>query len=207
VKLLTLCCALLLAAPAAAAPADAWSAGLPHSMQFLLEVTFMKIDVADVEVRLDDATAAAVAAVKAEGEKTDARRDRVADLLADAPVLAYGWTFQRTASQEKFLKGMLGSLDRAEEAGELTAAEHAQVRDGLLAHLAPYVERGGIEGDRMLYRMDGDHATYTYLGHDGALLAHAEYDEPVWGRAFRAMHTGGKSKLRKKLGELPWRGK
>lgn len=204
-KILTLCCCLLLALPTAAETAADWSAGLPHGMEFLLEVTFMKIDVADVQVRMDDATAAAVAAVKAEGEKTDDRRDRVAAILDAAPTIAYGMTFQRSADQAKFLKGMLSNLEKAEEAGELTAVEHATVRDGLLALLAPHAERGGLEGDRMLFRIDGDAASFTYLGRDGALLAAASWEDPTWAKAFRAMHTGQKSKLRKKLGELPWR--
>lgn len=204
-KTLTFCCLLLLALPAAAETAADWSAGLPHGMEFLLEVTFMKIDVADVQVRLDDAAAAAVAAVKAEGKKTGERRDRVADILHAAPSVAYGMTFQRSAEQAKFLKGMLANLEKAEEAGELTAAEHTAVREGLLALLAPHAARGGIEGDRMLYRIDGDAASFTYLGHDGELLATAAWNDPMWAKAFRAMHTGRKSKLRDKLGELPWR--
>ncbi len=47
-------------------------------MAFLFEVTFMKIDVAIVEVRLGPEDAARVAAVAVEGDREDDRRDRVA---------------------------------------------------------------------------------------------------------------------------------
>lgn len=197
--------ATLLVAPAPASPVDDWAADLPVSFGFLLEVTFMKIDVADLEVRLDGASADAVAAIRAEGKHDDARRDRVVALLHAADPVAYGMTFRRDASQSKFLKGIRKNLENARKAGELTEEERARVETDVLEILAPHAERGGRKGDRLLFRVDGDAARLVYVGVDGDVLADRAYLDGPHAKAFRCIHTGKKSKLRKKFGESPWR--
>lgn len=186
-----------------------WTATLggdgPHAlMSFLFEVTFMKIDVAVVEVRLTDHDAALVAAVVAEGERDDDRRDRVAAILHAADPLAYGMTFKRDSDLGKFFKGMLGNMERAVEAGEITPQEYDRVDREYRALMAPYGERGARKGDRLLYRLDGDRLHLIYVGVDGDVMLDEHLDE-VWARAVRASFTGRESKMREKLGELAWR--
>ncbi len=173
-------------------------------MSFLFEVTFMKIDVAVVEVRLTDHDAAQVAAVVAEGERSDDRRDRVAAILHAADPLAYGMTFKRDSDLGKFFKGMLGNMERAVDAGEITRAEYDRVDREYRALMAPYGERGARKGDRLLYRLEGDHLHLIYVGIDGDVMLDEHLDE-VWARAVRASFTGRESKMREKLGELAWR--
>jgi hypothetical protein len=185
-----------------------WSSGLggtaPHAvMAFLFEVTFMKIDVAIVEVRLGPQDAARVAAVAAEGDRDDDRRDRVAAILDQADPLAYGMTFKRDSDLGKFFKGMLGNMERAVEAGEITQAEYDRVDREYRALMAPYAERGARKGDRLLYRLSGDQLHLIYVGTDGDVMLDEHLGE-VWARAVRASFTGQESEMREKLGELAW---
>jgi hypothetical protein len=174
-------------------------------MGFLFEVTFMKIDVADVEVRLTDADAAALQALVAEGKRTGDRRRRAAAILNAADPIAYGMTFKRDSDQDRFFKGMLGNMARAVEAGELTADEYAGVEAHYRRLMAPHAERGTLKGDRLLYRLEGDTLRLLYLGAGGEVLVDQQLDDGIWQRAVRASYTGEKSKLRDKLAELPWR--
>lgn len=211
---LTLACLICSASVAGAQPAAAdllahWSAGLGQTpaatMGFLFEVTFMKIDVADVEVRLTDPDAAALQALVAEGKRTDDRRRRAAAILHTADPIAYGMTFKRDSDQDRFFKGMLGNMARAVEAGELTADEYAGVEEHYRRLMAPHAERGTLKGDRLLYRLEGDTLRLLYLGVDGEVLVDQQLDDGIWQRAVRASYTGEQSKLRDKLAELPWR--
>lgn len=211
---LSLACLLCSAGLAAAQPAADdviadWSAGLGQTpaatMGFLFEVTFMKIDVADVEVRLTDADATALQALVAEGKRDGDRRNRAAAILHAADPIAYGMTFKRDSDQDRFFKGMLGNMARAVEAGELTADEYAGVEAHYRRLMAPHAERGTLKGDRLLYRLEGDTLRLLYLGADGAVLVDQQLDDGIWQRAVRASYTGEQSKLRDKLAELPWR--
>ena len=186
-----------------------WTATLggggPHAlMSFLFEVTFMKIDVAVVEVRLTDHDAAQVATVVAEGDRDDQRRDRVAAILHAADPIAYGMTFKRDSDLGRFFKGMLGNMERAVEAGEITPQEYDRVDREYRALMAPYGERGARKGDRLMYRLEGDRLHLIYVGVDGEVMLDEQLDE-VWARAVRASFTGRESKMREKLGELAWR--
>jgi len=195
-------------AAAAAALEAAWTTGLGEEpgavLGFLFEVTFMKIDVAEVEVRLADPDAAAIAVIVDEGGRNDRRRDRVADVLHAAAPVAYGMTFKRDSDLGKFFKGMLGNMERAVAAGEITAPEYARVDREYRALMAPYGERGVRKGDRLLYRLDAGTGHLALIGVDGAVLLDQALDE-VWTRAVRASFTGRESKMRDELGELPWR--
>jgi hypothetical protein len=186
----------------------AWTAGVggdaPHAaMAYLFEVTFMKIDVAVVEVRVPAHTAAQLSALAAEGKRTDDRRDRAADLLDQADTIAYRLTFKRDSDLGRFFKGMLGNMERAVEGGEITAAEYARVDREYRALMQPHADRGARKGDRLLYRLDGDGGRLIYVGVEGEVMLDEPLDE-VWSRAVRASFTGRKSKMRDDLGKLAW---
>lgn len=166
------------------------------SMRF--EVTFMKIDVADVEALLTTADAARVEAVAA-GERTGEAEAEVEAILAGADPVVVAMRYVRDASFGRFTKGMASGIDAAHEGDQLSDAERRSVHDQFLVGLTPMEERGVKEGDTLVFRVEGNAVTMRVVDATGQRLAEASYEGDVYPRAVRGMYICCKSDFLEKL--------
>ena len=139
--------ALLLAAPAAGAPALV--------LQTLLEKTIFQVDVATLKVGFGASTARRVAPLLPVDVGT-AAADSVARILADSRDARVVLTFQRDVGLDRFLDGITANLRRAREAGMVDPATEDTVTTNLRQWFAPVAARGLREGDRLRYTISGD---------------------------------------------------
>ncbi len=136
-------------------------------MHFLLEKTFLNIDVLTVEVRFDDDTAEALRAV-AEGRKLD---DALVDGLATRAYRAeeayVEIRFKRDVGLERFVDAVRKNLGRARKAGMIDEENLQNVSRNLPRWFAFLEERGMKEGDRILYRVRRDSMRTIYVERGG----------------------------------------
>lgn len=126
----------------------------PYSrMHMLLEKTILNVDVVTIDVRVN-AKAQSEFSKIASGKKIEGNVEEQlakAALAVDNAVVQM--KFERNVSLSQWLDQVGGSLDKAVEAGYLTAARKAQVLSSLPNWFAPIKERGFKEGDKVLYRV------------------------------------------------------
>ena len=187
---------------------DEWSAGLgqsPNSVfSFLLEVSFMKIDVAVVECQVNEETAAIVASITGEGEMDDARKDLVGDTLLASETIALSMNLQRDTSSGRLLKAMSVNLEKAVKSELISNEEFDLVSKRLEVLLDLDEERGVLEGDRLMYRVEPGVVRILLLGVDGDLLLDSREPGLAWTKGIRGAFLGPESKLREKLVEAAW---
>jgi len=187
---------------------DEWSEGLGQSPNavhsFLFEVTFMKIDVAVIEYQLDEHTAAKVSSITNAGEINESLKNRVAETLLASEAIAISMDVQRDTNSGKIMKGMGKNLTRALESELISQAEHDQVLERLTALLSVDEERGILEGDRLMYRVQPDAVRVFLLGVDGKLLVDSLESGPAWTKGIKGIFLGPDSKLRDKFAEAAW---
>jgi len=167
------------------------------SMRF--EVTFMKIDVADIEALLTSADAARIEAAVGDGERTDEAEAEVEAILAGADPVVVSMRYVRDSSFGRFTKGMASGVDAAYDGEQLTDAERRSVHDQFLIGLTPMEERGVKEGDTLVFRVDGDAVSLRVVDAAGLRLAEASYEGNVYARAVRGMYICCKSNFLEKL--------
>jgi hypothetical protein len=167
------------------------------SMRF--EVTFMKIDVADVEVFVTSADAARIEAAIGDGARTSEREAAVTAIIADADPMAVSMRYLRDAGYDRFTKGIASGVDAAYQGEQLTDDERRSVHDQFLIAVAGLEERGVKEGDVLVYRVDEDQVSLRVVDAAGLHLADATYRGDMYPRAVRGMYVCCKSDFLEKL--------
>jgi hypothetical protein len=187
---------------------DEYSAGLgqwPCSVHsFLYEVTFFKIDVAMIEYQLDQETATRTAAISEKFAFNEFTLEKVGNIFFQAETIAFSMDLQRDASCGRVLKGMLSNLERARESGVISKAEHELVSTGLPGLLAPHEERGVLEGDILMFRVQPDGVRVILLGVDGTVLVDSLESGSAWTQGIKGIFLGRGSKLREHVVEAAW---
>ncbi len=180
---------------------DPWDTGLGRSdnacLGFLFEVTFMKIDVAEMEAWLDDDTAAAVAAARAEGKDLE---DRVAEIMLGADNLVFRMEIARDGDLSKLRRGMGKNLEKAVQQGLIDAEGQQKVLDGLAALMDPLGDRKAMEGDVILYHITPEAVRMAYFDTEGRVLQEQTFTDPAWPAGIKGVFLTQGSKFRKKWG-------
>ncbi len=171
------------------------------TLEFLFEVTFMKIDVADVAAALPPAASAALVDAIAIDDKSD-RRARIREVLTEADPVVCSMTFQRDADWGRLEKSLSRTWKAAEACGAVDATRRGEIELDMAAVMAPLVERGALEGDELLYRVDGDEVTIAYVTVDGELLAETTRTGADWADGVRAAFFCAESRYGKKFIEV-----
>jgi len=154
------------ASPAAPQPAAELGKGRYSRMKMRLEKTVLKIDVLDLEIRVDQDTADALESiVKGKTYSKKLEKEIVDTVLRATDVLA-GIRFLRDVTFSQYVEGGQDSARRAYDEKLISQAEYVRVRDGLARWFAPLKKRGIVKGDRFGYR--GRPLGLQTLVHDAA---------------------------------------
>jgi len=192
---------LLLVLAFVTASPDPWDTGLGRSenacLGFLFEVTFMKIDVAEMEAWLDDDTAVAVAAARASGDDLE---DRVAEILLAADEMVIRMEFARDGGFGRMREGMSNNLESGQKQGLVSAAGVQSVLAGLDSMLTPLEEREAQEGDAVLYHLTPGAVRMAYFDPAGKVLFDRTFTDPDWPAGIKSIFLARDSKFREKWG-------
>jgi hypothetical protein len=164
------------------------------------EVTFMKIDVADLEARLSPRISSLIEPIVREGKRNDAVEDAIVTLLMDpeGPTLLT-MTYCRDADYDRFGKGLRTSMRQAAESGAISEAEQGELTTVLLEDSAPLEATGVSQGGLLAHYIDGDIVRTVYMEPDGTMPVDTSRTNATLGRALRASWFGAKSRFREKL--------
>jgi hypothetical protein len=193
----------LLASPALAGPeaelAQGLGTGAFAALQMRFEVTFMKIDVADVDVRLSSAAAREIERIAPVRDFSDDVADAIAAVLLETDTLLVRMKFRRDADFEKFLNGARNNLDAARRGGVISEEEFGEVYSGLASTMSSLDERGVKKGDTVCYRLDGSTLRIVYLDAGGAALVDESHGGSQWARGIKGSYFSKESRFRDKL--------
>ncbi|MBD3160691.1 MAG: hypothetical protein GF346_00985, partial [Candidatus Eisenbacteria bacterium] len=161
-------CGALLIVSAAASTAlagldDGVGLGPRSILRMRFEVTFFKIDVADIEARIPPALAARIAPRVEAGESKETVR-AISRELADADTLLIEMLYLRDADFDKFSKGILRQLEAARDSDRIDQAELDRMWADLEIQIEPLRDPGISEGTTLAYRVDGDRVRMRLTG-------------------------------------------
>jgi hypothetical protein len=136
-------------------------------LEFLLERTLFKVDVARLHLEVDDETARDVAAIVAAGKRSKDRERKVADRYLATRQADVALEFLMDIDLDRFLEGGEDNVARQIEAG-LMAPELAEpFLHGRRERFAFLEGRGIRDGDRFFYTLRGDSVATRFVDADG----------------------------------------
>lgn len=187
---------------------QSWDEGLGDveysRLAFRFEVSFMKIDVADIEARLTPTEAASLGALVRQGKATRSLIDQAATVVLKADTVAFRFTFLRDGGLDRFLEGTRKNLERARKAGVISEAEYVSVWEGFRRTMKAVEERGARRGDQLLYRIQKDGVRMIFLGTEGHLLFDTTHTGEGWTRGIKGSFLARDSNYREKLIRSLW---
>jgi len=127
--------------------------GAFSSMRMLLEKTFLKIDVANIDVRFGKRTQAELARLAAGRQYSKSLEPELARVAVSADSATIQLAFLRDVALERWIDGVRESLASAGRAGWIDAALQRRVSDGLPVWFKAILADGFHEGDRILYEI------------------------------------------------------
>jgi len=168
-------------------------------------VTFMKIDVADIEARLSPIESSSLDSLVNMGKRTKKRVEQAAELLLGAETIAFSLTFLQGGGFKRFLEGTRQSFEEARKADIITESEYDTIWRRFEQTITALDERGAKKGDRLLYRVETDRVLLGYIGIDGDLLIETLFEGDHWARGIKGSFLGPDSRFRDKLIRSLWR--
>lgn len=155
------------AARADAPPAAPDLAQGPYALMHMrLQKTFLKINVADVDVRVDRPTQARFAALAAGQGDSPALESQLAAAAIGAARAVVQMQFVRDVPLNRWMGVVRDNLEQARDAGLISRDVERRVSDALPVWFAPLKDRGYLKGDRVTYSVTPDalHTTVTAAG-------------------------------------------
>jgi hypothetical protein len=197
---LALTCLSIVGAAAAEMPlATGVGADDRSRLSMFFEVTFMKIDVAEIEAWLTPSTAEEAAAIIASTDDRDDARDGIADAVLRADTLLISMEYARDSDHGRLMKGVRNGFEAAMKSDLITEETMERMYEEMSPIFDVMLERGVLEGDRLVYRVDGDDLKVLYVDPEGTTLVEAAYSGPDWVTGMKGAFFGEKSRFRKKL--------
>ncbi len=144
--------------------------GRYSGMHMRLQKTLLKINVADVDVRVDRGTQAKIAQVAAGQDYSFELDHRVAPLVIDAPRAVVQMQFLRDVPLSRWMGVVRDNLEQARDAGLITRDVERRVSDALPTWFAPLKDRGYLKGDRVIYSVTPDALRTVVVSSAGQVL-------------------------------------
>ena len=179
--------------PGGAAPAHEYG-----HMHMKYERTWFGVDVANVDVWVDDATRDRFRELAAGQHYSDAVAERIARAALDASDVSVQVQFLRSASLGEFLDAARKNLERARNAGYISSETFTTAWGNVKRDFAQLADRGFKKGDRLLYRAHPGSLQTIVMAGDRALLDVTTRDEGAR-RSMIASYFAPRSDFRKGL--------
>ncbi len=139
-------------------------------MHMLFQKSFLRINVATIEVRVDKTTQARLASL-AQGQKyTDGLAPQLAGAVIGAPRAVVEMKFKRDVGLGRWIGVVKDNLEEARKAGLITPDLERRVGEGLPQWFAPLKERGYLKGDRLVYAVEPDSLRTVVVGAGGQVF-------------------------------------
>ena len=167
--------ALALAAGAVAAAVPSLEApdlaqGPYSAMKMTLKKTILRINVADIDVRVDKAVQGRFSALASgKGYSKDLAQE-LAKVAIDAGHAVVQMKFNHDVSLDRWMGVVKDNLEQARSAGLITKDLEQQVGQGLPQWFSPLKDRGYEKGDRLLYEVRPDSLHTAVVSKDGKVL-------------------------------------
>ena len=143
----------------------------PHSsMRMILKKTFLRINVATIDVRFDRQAQSRFAELARGKPYSDALADALAPVAIAAGRAVVQMRFNRNVSLDRWVGVVRENLDQARNAGLIAAALAQRVGQGLPQWFAALRERGYQEGDRLIYAVAPDSLRTVVVSAGGQVL-------------------------------------
>jgi hypothetical protein len=139
-------------------------------MHMRLQKTLLKINVADVDVRVDRATQAKIAqAASGQGYSFDLDHV-VAPIVISAPRAVVQMQFVRDVPLNRWMGVVRDNLEQAREAGLITRDVEKRVSDALPNWFGALKDRGYQKGDRVIYSVTPNDLRTVVVSAGGQVL-------------------------------------
>lgn len=140
------------------------------SMHMLLEKTFLKVDVATIDIRFDKPSQAKFNAIAGGKSYSKALASELAKVAIAADNAVVQLKFKRDVSLDQWIDSVRESLEKAARAGLISGDLRQRVSSGLPTWFAAIKDRGFEEGDRVMYGVQPDALRTVMITHDGKVL-------------------------------------
>ena len=143
----------------------------PYSrMHTLLEKTLFQVDVATLDVWVEDEIAVRLETLVGGERYSQPIADSASELVMSSQDAFIRIGFLRDVSLDQFLDAAAANLKRVLEAGLVTEADFDIISAGMPVWYAFLEERGIRDGDVMRYRIRGDTLRTQFLAVEGELM-------------------------------------
>ena len=172
----------------------------PYSLMHMrLQKTLLKINVADIDVRVDKPTQAKLAQTAAGQSYSEALDYRLAPIAISAPRAVVQMQFVRDVPLNRWIGVVRDNLEQARDAGLITRDIEHRVSDALPNWFAPLKDRGYLKGDRVLYSVTPDALRTVVVSAGGQVLLDMTEHEEGARRVVLSSYFAPKSDTREPL--------
>jgi len=140
------------------------------SMHMLLEKTFLKIDVATIDVRFDKQAQGRFSALAAGKAYSDAVAQLLADVAINADRAVVQMRFVRDVPLKRWIGVVRDNLEQARAAGLIPREVEQRISAGLPQWFAALDKRGYEKGDRLLYAVTPESLRTVVVSAGGQVL-------------------------------------
>jgi hypothetical protein len=183
----------------AAAPAASPLAEGPFSvLQAVLRKSLFKVEVARVQIRVDQPTQRKIASIASGRQRTDALVDGVVRAVMDSAEVLVSSELRRDVPLEKYSASIYADLGTARQAGLVSEEAYWSLTQQLPGWFRTLAKRGPRKGDRLLCRVRPGSMHLTYSTSDSKTLIDRTLPSE-FGRAVLASYLAPESTFRKDL--------
>lgn len=168
-------------------------------MRMALQKTFLRINVATIEVRVDKATEGRLAGLAAGKEYSEGLAAQLANVAIAAERAVVQMEFRRDISLDRWMGVVRENLEQARKAGLIDAALEQKVGKGLPDSFAALKSRGYQKNDRLIYSVLPDSLRTVVVSASGQVLIDRTDRDPGTRRVVMASYFAFGSEFREPL--------
>jgi len=172
----------------------------PYSLMHMrLQKTLLKINVADIDVRVDKPTQAKLAQTAGGQAYSEALDYQLAPIAIAAPHAVVQMQFVRDVPLNRWMGVVRDNMEQARDAGLITRDIERRVSDALPNWFAPLKDRGYLKGDRVIYHVTPQALRTVVVSEGGQVLLDMTEHEEGARRVVLASYFAPKSDTREPL--------
>jgi hypothetical protein len=169
------------------------------AMHMLLQKTFLRFNVATIDVRFDNDAQAHFADLARGKSYSDALGQQLAPIAINDENAVVQMRFERDVGLDTWMGVVRDNLDQARSAGLIPREIQDRVSQGLPQWFAALHDRGYKKGDRLLYAVKPDGLRTVVASPDGRILVDREDHDQGLRRVILASYFAPRSDFREPL--------